>query len=289
VSFKRPLMVQREELTSTAVMFRVADIEALEPKKEVNGDADAVDGDGDISMDPATSARAISPTTSGLPNGTNTERDELEDSPQPEDDTISSAPASRRRSGRVDVDDGPGSGLATASRQKALKEKAAEKEATTTMKALQLAQEKQNKAESKHITAERKRLQDEEVVLKAKLHQLEYDFRSLFYALRARPLGWDRFGNRVWWMDGIGSSSLDKLPVSGWGTGRIYVQGGEEGELEWLRIAAEGLGFGEVTFEHVESRREVEEGGDKLGVNEWGVYDTPEDVSLVFHSPWSTR
>jgi bromodomain adjacent to zinc finger domain protein 1A len=236
----------------------------LEPKKEV----ETVDDP----MDAPLADRAISPIASGVPNGTNTERDELDDSPPP---PSNSSQAHHPR----DDDAGPSSSLATASRQKALKEKAAEREATTTMKALQNAQARLTKAQ----LADRKRLIDEEAVLKGKLHELEYDFRKFYHTIRARPLGLDRFGNKVWWFDGIGSAPLGKLPIGGWGTGRIYVQGVEEEEEEWLRVSASTLGYGKIAKLDVEKRRVKEEGEGRLSSGEWGVYDTQEQVCSLKH------
>ncbi|EIW71309.1 hypothetical protein TREMEDRAFT_27184 [Tremella mesenterica DSM 1558] len=124
-------------------------------------------------------------------------------------------------------------------------------------------------------SAEKRRLTEEEEMYLVKLHGLEHDFRSHLYTLRARPMGMDRFGNKLWWMDGLGSAPLlnevGKVMV---GTGRVYLQGAEDLEVEYHRVTA-----GEVSVEEVEERRKKEEGEGRLGPGEWGVYDTPEQLA----------
>jgi bromodomain adjacent to zinc finger domain protein 1A len=107
------------------------------------------------------------------------------------------------------------------------------------------------------------------------MRELEYEFRAHIYTLRSRPFGVDRYGNKVWWMDGIGSAPLiigGGGEGVGFGTGRIYLQGVEEEDLGDLVTLAE------VEKGEVEARRIKEEGEGKLGPGEWGVYDTPEQV-----------
>jgi len=199
--------------------------------------------------------------------GTGTERDELEESPFDED-AHSSPPESDGRN------------HAAAARRQVMRERAAEREAEEAVKSAKATKDREDarlkKAEGKQQTAERRRLADEEESTASKLRSLEVDFRSHFYALRARPIGTDRFGNKVWWLDGCGSAPL--VPEHGrvlWGTGRLYVQGADEGEVEWCRLPAE------IAPEEVKARRATEEGESRLAPAEWASYDTPDQVSLT--------
>ena len=264
--------VRKDQVEAKREWKRIqAEKDALEPKDkahEENGN-----GDGDISMEMKHEAlRPVSPEISvnGLANGTatGTERDELEESPF-DDDMLSSPPESE------------GHNQAAATRRKALQERAAEREAEEAVKTAKVARDREDarvkKAEGKQQTAERKKLAEDEESTAAKMKSLEYEFRSHFYALRARPMGMDRFSNSIWWLDGCGSAPL--IGEHGrvlWGTGRLYIQGAEIGEVEWCRLPEE------ITAEEVESRRKVEEGEGRLGPGEWASYDTQDQVSTNF-------
>jgi len=220
-------------------------------------------------------------TPNGHANGTAapTEQDELDESMMGDDRSRMSSPASDADGGRAH---------AGALRRRAMKERAAEREAEEAMRAAKAAKERQElrakKVEMKQLAAEKKKLQDEEAVVDGQLKQLELDFRRYFYALRARPIGTDRFGNRVWWMDGLGSAPLyrDGSNKIQWGTGRLYIQGGDELELELSRTTAAEI-FTELTPEGLAARREKEEGGCILAPGEWAVYDTPEQLEQFLH------
>ena len=207
------------------------------------------------------------PSVNGIANGTasgETERDELDSSPGRQDSDSLSEP---------DVpEDGPN--ITAASRRRAMKEKAAEREAEEATRLARVAEDKLKSKESKHIASEKKRLSEEIEVLAHKLRTLDHDFRSHLYTLRARPLGADRFGNKVWWMDGLGSAPLigDGGKVA-WGTGRLYIQGADDLEVEFCRIPAE------MSEHECEERRVKEEGAGRLSLGEWGMYDDPEVVS----------
>ncbi|KAK8847356.1 hypothetical protein IAR55_005213 [Kwoniella newhampshirensis] len=255
-----------------------AERDALEPKEKPKEE----DVDGDISMD--TSAikeeRAGSPDLS-IVNGvhangtaTNTERDELEDTPALED--LSDVEGDGETSEH-------GLNHTAASRRRAMKEKAQEREAEEALRNEKAAKEREEarvkKAEGKQIAAEKKKLADEEEVIVAKLRHLDYDFRRWMYTLRSRPLGSDRFGNKIWWMDGLGSAPLvgegGKIT---WGTGRLYIQGVDAGEEELVRNAAGAVIEEEISKEAVEEKRKKEEGEGRLKSGEWGCYDSPEQL-----------
>lgn len=135
----------------------------------------------------------------------------------------------------------------------------------------QLARAKQ--ASQKQALAESRRLDEEVNKCERRLEQIERDFRKLLGAVRVKPLGRDRFYNRVWWFDGMGSASL--LGTGGsvqYGTGRIFLQGPSEFDVEILQRRGE-----EVT-----ARRREEEGPEgMLGVGEWAVYEEIETVRRV--------
>lgn len=63
-------------------------------------------------------------------------------------------------------------------------------------------------ASMKQAQAEHRRLDEEVNKLERKLESIERDFRKLLGAIRVKPLGRDRFYNRVWWFDGMGAASL---------------------------------------------------------------------------------
>ncbi|KAG2225366.1 hypothetical protein INT45_005610 [Circinella minor] len=83
------------------------------------------------------------------------------------------------------------------------------------------SQELRQKAE------ERRKLEEEERVLRKKEEQLEKDMRK-YTTLRIRPLGKDRFYNRYLYLDNIGTSST-------YGTGRLYVQGPSDVDIQMIR------------------------------------------------------
>ncbi|RXK37512.1 hypothetical protein M231_05233 [Tremella mesenterica] len=264
-----------------------AELEALEPKEkpedvegETNGnDHGDVEGD-DVNMEVKQErGESIDLSINGHINGTasNTERDELEDTPMLEDDiSMSSQDQSHSRHGSEE----PGPKIQSrVARRNAMAAKAAsraEEEANRTAVAnAQREEAKIKRLEGTVKSAEKRRLTEEEEMYLVKLHGLEHDFRSHLYTLRARPMGMDRFGNKLWWMDGLGSAPLlnevGKVMV---GTGRVYLQGAEDLEVEYHRVTA-----GEVSVEEVEERRKKEEGEGRLGPGEWGVYDTPEQLA----------
>jgi bromodomain adjacent to zinc finger domain protein 1A len=119
---------------------------------------------------------------------------------------------------------------------------------------------------------------------------------SLFLLLRSKPVGIDRFCNKIWWFDGTGSmSALSTVPFdttamttttaddgtesassASYGTGRLYIQGSTAEERRRL-----GIKFG-VPEEEIAERRKKEEGEEGLlEEGEWGVYDEPDKVRFA--------
>lgn len=156
----------------------------------------------------------------------------------------------------------------TSSRQKDLRQKV-QKEAHA--KQREVARVKV--ASAKQALAVHRRVDEELNKVEHRLEAIEREFRQLLGAIRGKPLGKDRFHNRIWWFDGMGSASL--LSSSGnvlYGTGRLFVQGPSELDDDVLSRRPKG---------EVISRRTEEEGHDgMLGVGEWAVYTDLEEVCV---------
>ena len=172
-----------------------------------------------------------------------------EDTPMPESSDLSEVPGS-------DVDTETGSAPPKQSTRRTL------------AKEREIARAKL--ASQKQAAAEHRRLDEEVNKCDRRLEQIERDFRKLLGSIRVKPLGRDRFYNRIWWFDGMGSMSL--LGSGGsvqYGTGRIFLQGPSEHDIDILRRRDED----------VRARRLGEEGDEgMLDVGEWAVYDDLETV-----------
>lgn len=154
---------------------------------------------------------------------------------------------------------------------KAKKENKLLQKAQSQAKQRQIAREKV--AQAKQAAAEIRRIDEEINKLDRRLEGIEREFRKLLGSIRVKPLGRDRFYNRIWWFDGMGSASLlGSGGVVQYGTGRLFIQGPSEFDVEILqRREAE---------DQIEQRRKDEEGEDGvLGVGEWAVYTEIEEVS----------
>ncbi|GAA6019257.1 hypothetical protein JCM11491_001292 [Sporobolomyces phaffii] len=118
---------------------------------------------------------------------------------------------------------------------------------------------------------------------------VDIQFRRYLGVSRCRPLGKDRFHCRYWWFDGIGGMDISKARDDGarvpYATGRIFVQG--PSALDW-EVLAEDKGEGADAPERQQSltaRRVLEEVVDDeralVGFNEWGYYETPEELDAL--------
>jgi bromodomain adjacent to zinc finger domain protein 1A len=136
--------------------------------------------------------------------------------------------------------------------------------------------------DAKQAAADLRRLEDEDARIERRLETIEREFRRLLGVTRVRPLGKDRFHNRVWWFDGLGSANL--IGSGGtvlYGTGRLFIQGPSEFDVDLLHRR-------EKEDQDVESRRKTEEGEDgMLGVGEWAVFEDPEEVSTHCRHEWT--
>ncbi|KAJ7293282.1 chromatin remodeling complex protein [Mycena rebaudengoi] len=126
-------------------------------------------------------------------------------------------------------------------------------------------------ASIKHALAEHRRLDEEVNKLERRLEGIEREFRKLLCTIRVKPLGKDRFHNRIWWFDGMGSGSLvGSGGVTQYGAGRLFVQGPSEFDTDLL-VAR--------TDEGIEERRKEEEGVEgMLGPGDWAVYSDQEEL-----------
>jgi bromodomain adjacent to zinc finger domain protein 1A len=152
------------------------------------------------------------------------------------------------------------------------KDKDLRKKLATTERQVARAKAKDAKA----AAAELRRLEDEVAKADRRLEAIEREFRRFMGVTRVRPLGRDRFYNRVWWFDGLGSANL--IGQGGtvmYGAGRLFVQGPSEFDVELLERR-------EREEKDVVARRPVEEGQESvLGVGQWAVYETVDEVEAL--------
>jgi bromodomain adjacent to zinc finger domain protein 1A len=152
------------------------------------------------------------------------------------------------------------------SRQKDLRQKA---QSQAHAKQREMARAKV--ASAKQALAEHRRLDEEVNKIERRLEGIERDFRKLLGAVRVKPVGKDRFYNRIWWFDGMGSASLlGSGGVVQYGTGRIFIQGPSEFDAEILQRRMD---------DEIRVRRQEEEGEDgMLEPGQWAVYTDLEEV-----------
>lgn len=121
-------------------------------------------------------------------------------------------------------------------------------------------------------TKEQKQLDDDMLDNANRDDWVEREFRRYQNVPRVRPLGKDRFFNRYWWFDGVGSADL--VSETGeeilWGTGRLFIQGADE--EEWAMACG--------TWTDLEDRQKREEVNPDAHVEprQWAYYDTEEEV-----------
>ena len=231
--------------------------------------------------------------------GAGTSPEDEEEEEEEEEDELASD--SDTRSAREDSTLSESSGRHRGSRQEILRQKALEKRAQEI--ALRLSQAKAREAHraklasNKMLSAQRKKLDEEEAKLARRDEAIEREFRRLMLASRMVPLGRDRFGDKYWWFDGVGSCSL----VTGTGggekstyqTGRLFVQGATDEEIALLipQVKSESkptnvyshLFHPPVTMSLITSRKAVELGGEAgtLAPGEWAVYTDAERIEQL--------
>ncbi|TFK76936.1 chromatin remodeling complex protein [Pluteus cervinus] len=164
-----------------------------------------------------------------------------------------------------------GSDTAGRPRKASARHKELRQKVTTQAHAKQREAARAKQASIKQAIAERRRLDEETNKLERRLEGIEREFRKLLGAVRVKCLGKDRFYNRIWWFDGMGSASLvGSGGVAQYGTGRVFIQGPSEFDLDLLK---------QRKAEGIDERREEEEGGDGvLGSGDWAVYTVQEEL-----------
>ncbi|KAM6498263.1 chromatin remodeling complex protein [Amanita muscaria] len=130
-------------------------------------------------------------------------------------------------------------------------------------------------ASVKQALAEHRRLDEEVNKLERRLEGIEREFRKLLGSVRVKPVGRDRFYNRIWWFDGMGSASLvGSGGIAQYGTGRLFIQGPSEFDMELL---------GKRRAEGIEERRREEEGEEgMLQPGDWAAYSELEELDDFF-------
>ncbi|KAG8737450.1 hypothetical protein FRC10_008167 [Ceratobasidium sp. 414] len=157
-------------------------------------------------------------------------------------------------------------------------------------------------AEHKGLVKVRQGHIEEAARLEKQLAEIEREFRQLLGATRMKPLGKDRFYNRVWWFDGIAGVGAGRPAGEGkgnkgkgravekerereaQGAGRIFVQGPEKGEWEYVMTGRDER--------VVRARRVGEEGeGCMLEPGEWAMYSEPVQIEefIAWLNPKGTR
>jgi bromodomain adjacent to zinc finger domain protein 1A len=133
-------------------------------------------------------------------------------------------------------------------------------------------------ASAKQALADHRRLDEEVNKIERRLEGIEREFRKLLGGVRVKPLGRDRFYNRIWWFDGMGSASLlGSGGVVQYGAGRLFIQGPSQFDLELLEQRQD---------EDLAARKQEEEGEyGMLGPADWGAYTDLEDVRFPFPLP----
>lgn len=162
--------------------------------------------------------------------------------------------------------------LSTNSKKASSRQKDLRQKAQTQALAKQREAARAKQASIKQAIAEHRRLDEEVNKLERRLEGIERDFRKLLGTIRVKPLGRDRFYNRIWWFDGLGSGSLvGSGGVAQYGAGRLFIQGPSEFDEELLaKKQAE---------EDIVERRKEEEGVEGiLGPGDWAVYSDLEEV-----------
>lgn len=171
-----------------------------------------------------------------------------------------------------DASEGGSESISAVSHKKnSVRQKELRLKAQTTAHAKQREAARAKQASVKQALSEHRRLDEEVNKLERRLEGIEREFRKLLGAVRVKALGRDRFYNRIWWFDGMGSASLvGSGGVAQYGTGRLFIQGPSEFDLDFLEQRKD---------ENVEERRREEEGEEgMLGSCDWAAYSDLEEV-----------
>lgn len=207
--------------------------------------------------------------------------DSEEQDPEPEatpSEDVSEAGSSTVASASRRVSSTSTSGAPTQTRSVKLRIKAAPRIPPPAL-AKQRELDRAKSASVKQAQAEYRRLDEEVSKVERRLEGIEREFRQLLGTVRVKPLGKDRFYNRVWWFDGCGTTAnlVGSGGVVQYGTGRVFLQGPSEFDAEILERKEESEGL---------TARRLEEEGEEgmLGTGEWAVYSEFEEVRFGFRA-----
>lgn len=177
----------------------------------------------------------------------------------------------------VAASDAGSESISTASKKGSARQKELRQKVQTQALAKQREAARAKQASAKQAMAEHRRLDEEVNKYERRLEGIERDFRRLLGVVRVKPLGRDRFFNRIWWFDGTGSGSLvGSGGVAQYGTGRVFIQGPSEFDMELLNQRKD---------EDIDERRREEEGEEgMLGSGNWAVYSDIEEVRIFMLS-----
>lgn len=171
-----------------------------------------------------------------------------------------------------DASEGGSEAVSAVSHKKnSVRQKELRLKAQTTAHAKQREAARAKQASVKQALSEHRRLDEEVNKLERRLEGIEREFRKLLGAVRVKALGRDRFYNRIWWFDGMGSASLvGSGGVAQYGTGRLFIQGPSEFDLDFLEQRKD---------ENIGERRREEEGEEgMLSSGDWAAYSDLEEV-----------
>ncbi|KAJ7597210.1 chromatin remodeling complex protein [Mycena floridula] len=168
--------------------------------------------------------------------------------------------------------DGPSESISTASKKGSARQKELRQKVQTQALAKQREAARNKQSNAKQAMAEHRRLDEELNKIDRRLEGIERDFRKLLGVTRVKPLGRDRFYNRIWWFDGTGSGTLvGSGGVTQYGTGRLFIQGPSEFDQELLDQRGKD--------EDIDGRRREEEGEEgMLKAGDWAVYSELEEL-----------
>jgi hypothetical protein len=173
----------------------------------------------------------------------------------------------------VATSEGGSESISTPSKKGSNRQKELRQKVQTQALAKQREAARAKQASAKQAVAETRRLDEEVNKLERRLEGIERDFRKLLGVVRVKWIGRDRFYNRIWWFDGLGSAALvGSGGVAQYGTGRVFIQGPSEFDMELLEQRKD---------EDVDGRRLEEEGEEgMLRPGDWAVYSDVEEVCL---------
>lgn len=156
-------------------------------------------------------------------------------------------------------------------RQEVLREKALQREEEAERVAAEQARFKERFRETKQLRDERRRLAETIQRCIRREGAIEREFRRYAQIPRLRPLGRDRFLDRYYWLDGIGSAARGHMAYQ---TARIFVQ--SPSRRDWDKLCVE-YADGRDALVH---RRSGEHRMDSKAwsYGSWGVYSQPEQV-----------